>query len=312
MCKEAIYLRRRIDAFSAVWKEKKQSPLPLEDVLSPDDWADITLFLDALKPLYEATLQVQGRQGSVWESLPLLQRLLSHFEQLREVNAFRADHLAVDPPQDQVPVNPVLTICANLAWQKLDKYYTLTDDSDAYVSAIALHPRKRFGWFDRHWGDNEGWIEPAKKAVKAAWRAHQKHYLKDSPPPQTALTSLNADTESEGESDELDDFLGKKHKLGEDEDLLRWWQQHEKDYPRLSHWAFTLLATPSTSSEVERVFSSSKLMISPLRSRLKIDVVEASECLRSWRRQGIQEEDQEVYIRPQEHTHGHEEDVVAT
>ncbi|KJZ74785.1 hypothetical protein HIM_05902 [Hirsutella minnesotensis 3608] len=36
------------------------------------------------------------------------------------------------------------------------------------------------------------------------------------------------------------------------------------------------------SDECERLFSSAKILLSDRRSRLKIDIIEASECLRSW------------------------------
>jgi hypothetical protein len=43
-------------------------------------------------------------------------------------------------------------------------------------------------------------------------------------------------------------------------------------------------------SETERVFSDTKLYISPLRSWLGVDIVEAMECLLRWNRAGLQEE----------------------
>lgn len=61
-----------------------------------------------------------------------------------------------------------------------------------------------------------------------------------------------------------------------------WWIQHQKDYPQLSKMALNILAIPAMSSEVERVFSSTGLMITDRRSRLKEDIIEAVECMKSW------------------------------
>jgi hypothetical protein len=47
-------------------------------------------------------------------------------------------------------------------------------------------------------------------------------------------------------------------------------------------WAFDTLAIPTMSAECERVFSSTKKLITTERSRLYIDIIEASECLKNW------------------------------
>ena len=50
--------------------------------------------------------------------------------------------------------------------------------------------------------------------------------------------------------------------------------------------ALDILAIPAMSAEVERVFSSTGLLITDRRNRLKNDVVEAVECLKSWASEG--------------------------
>jgi hypothetical protein len=40
----------------------------------------------------------------------------------------------------------------NLGWQKLNKYYTILDETPIYYMALALHPAYRWGWFKKHWG----------------------------------------------------------------------------------------------------------------------------------------------------------------
>jgi hypothetical protein len=53
--------------------------------------------------------------------------------------------------------------------------------------------------------------------------------------------------------------------------------------------AFDFLSIPAMSAETERVFIDTKLYISLLRSRLDIDILEATECLLRWNRAGLQE-----------------------
>jgi hypothetical protein len=38
----------------------------------------------------------------------------------------------------------------NAAWQKLDDYYTQTDDTVIYRAAVFLHPLLKWRWFERY------------------------------------------------------------------------------------------------------------------------------------------------------------------
>jgi len=48
-----------------------------------------------------------------------------------------------------------------------------------------------------------------------------------------------------------------------------------------------LMSIPAMSDEPERVFSSAKLHITDRRNRLGDDIIQASECLKSWVQQGL-------------------------
>ena len=62
----------------------------------------------------------------------------------------------------------------------------------------------------------------------------------------------------------------------------QWWIDPQKDYPQLAIMALEILAIPAMSSEIERVFSRSALLLTDRRNRLKEDVIEATECMKSW------------------------------
>ena len=51
--------------------------------------------------------------------------------------------------------------------------------------------------------------------------------------------------------------------------------------------AFDILLIPAMSAETERVFSDTKLTISPIRNRLSKDIIEATECLNRWYKAGL-------------------------
>ena len=64
--------------------------------------------------------------------------------------------------------------------------------------------------------------------------------------------------------------------------LISWWRDQESSFPLLSTLAYTVLSIPAMSAECERVFSSSKLLITPARNRLSPATIESCECLRNW------------------------------
>ena len=65
-------------------------------------------------------------------------------------------------------------------------------------------------------------------------------------------------------------------------DVCAFWARYEAEYPSLARMAFDVLSIPAMSAECERVFSSTKLLLTDQRARMKEDVIEASECLRAW------------------------------
>ena len=69
--------------------------------------------------------------------------------------------------------------------------------------------------------------------------------------------------------------------------IIQWWEDHSTMYLALSRMALDILSIPAMSAEVERVFSSAKLLISDTRNRLKEDIIEACECLKSFNTAGL-------------------------
>lgn len=65
-------------------------------------------------------------------------------------------------------------------------------------------------------------------------------------------------------------------------DPLAYWNSLYLSQPDLARFALDMLAIPLMSAECERVFSSAKHLITDPRNRLKADIIEANECLKSW------------------------------
>jgi hypothetical protein len=69
---------------------------------------------------------------------------------------------------------PYLRIGCNLGWMKLDKYYTLTEDSPVYLASLVLHPAFRWPSVESQWADHPDWLERGKIAVRELWEEYRK------------------------------------------------------------------------------------------------------------------------------------------
>ena len=70
------------------------------------------------------------------------------------------------------------------------------------------------------------------------------------------------------------------------ENILFWWRDRIFTYPRMAQMAFDILSIPAMSSECERVFSQTKLLLTTQRSRLADEIIEAVELLKHWYKTG--------------------------
>ena len=62
---------------------------------------------------------------------------------------------------------------------------------------------------------------------------------------------------------------------------MRFWNDRYSTQPDLARMVLDALAVPAMSDECERLFSSAKLLLTDRRSRLRMDIVEACEYLRT-------------------------------
>ena len=116
-----------------------------------------------------------------------------------------------------------------------------------------------------------------------------------SPTPSTASilvrnyldqTYANSDS-SDDETNEYQAYLAQKTLKQKPTNVFNWWISKAEEWPCLASLAFTMLSIPAMSVEAERVFSSSKMLVTERRSRLQVETIKANECLRSWIMQGL-------------------------
>ena len=65
-------------------------------------------------------------------------------------------------------------------------------------------------------------------------------------------------------------------------EVLSWWKEHYSQFPELSLMARDLMSIPIATVAFESSFSTGKKILTPYRSRLLPENVEAALCTKSW------------------------------
>jgi hAT family C-terminal dimerisation region len=256
------------------------------DKLSEEDWKHIDEIVVGLKPFHEATLMVEGHakkgyHGTVWEVLPTLEALLSYMEEGR--------HTLDSRKKGKTP----LAMAYQNAWEKLTKYYNMTDDSHSiYAAATLLHPAYRKTYFDRQWTSEAmvQWKDKMIEAVRVVWEEEYKanSQLPTQPTQVKEMTFLQKHLYKPqliASDDVFNSFIyGTPTEFASesDEDLIAWWLKVDNPWRPLRQQALDLLSIPAMSAEVERVFSSTKRLLTVDRNRLNDESIEILQLLKHW------------------------------
>jgi hypothetical protein len=109
------------------------------DLVTADEWRDMTGSKELLEPFKQATMRTQSRahdgtHDDLWEWMTEVELLLIILENKRE-------YLLNQPP-------PFPRTSINFAWNKLKTYQELSDETFAYRIAVLMNPNYRYDWFD--------------------------------------------------------------------------------------------------------------------------------------------------------------------
>ncbi|CAB4375503.1 unnamed protein product [Rhizophagus irregularis] len=182
-------------------------------------------------------------------SIPIYNVLLDHLENLLDKN--NKDHYC--------PI-PELRSAIKKGYEKLQIYYSKTDESIVYPIATILDPRIKLKYYkQQEWEE-----EYINKAIKIIKKQYNENYQDDSfnNDLRAQKTDLNnffslfemGDDNDSSNEDELEEYL-RKPAVNFKTDPLQWWKAHEATYPHLAKMARDYLAIPGTSVPVERIFS---------------------------------------------------------
>lgn len=304
-------VRKRVVRFCNEYIPPKGSkPLTTSDHLKASHWRELENLHDQLEIFYEATLMVEGECGDIAKHFKALHWLMikldmagQKFLELGEQH--RRSHDA--------PAYQVLREHSHVAWAKAEKYFQLYDNTPAYYAAVALNPTVKMLWFKKHWSEHpekKAWIPLVKNLIVEFWSEYKGKSLCTSAPTSTTETiwparphqqspgvhftdlreHMDVDSSEEEEIPLTDNlelyFETNRLKLSPAQkqkfDPITYWIDRLSSQADLAQMALDVFAAPAMSDECERLFSSCKILLDSRRSNLKMDIIEANECLRHW------------------------------
>jgi hypothetical protein len=99
--------------------------------------------------------------------------------------------------------------------------------------------------------------------------------------PQSILAAFLAPAATSQSQDEFELYC-RQAPTARDANLIDWWWNNRGSFPTFYQAAFDKLAIPAMSVECERVFSSTKKTLTPVRNPPGDDIIDACECLKAW------------------------------
>jgi hypothetical protein len=155
--------------------DKLSRYLRADNQFNDRDW-DVLPHLESILSTFETVVRTlkddgQFRQrgngrlesyGNVWNVILGFEKLLGTLKEFKRLST-------TFPNAEQFRIK------VNLAWEKLDKYYNLLDETPIYYTALALHPAYRWDWFEKVWKNKPEWVNKAKTVVQEVWTKDYAH-----------------------------------------------------------------------------------------------------------------------------------------
>jgi hypothetical protein len=157
--------------------------------LVADDWAVITQYIDALKPLKHATKRLEGRGksgrfGAIYKIIPVFEYLLGLLETIATPYEAVNFNASTNAPKDYLPIN------IKAAWRKANEYYTKLDDSPAYYAAVCLYPYYKY-YCNNSWRTKARWLDAANAGFQQLWAEYKPLELLQRRSKASTLSSIN-------------------------------------------------------------------------------------------------------------------------
>ena len=185
MIKRALELQPAIQQYCQQWRPQSHEKYHIKsDRLDNEDWEELRHFDELLQHFDLVTKRVEGNansgtHGALWEVIVSMDYLFTKLQK-------HSKEVTDDPDI----FTDYYRHCLNHAFAKLSEYYTKIDESPFYAAAVALHPCKKFTYFEESWRKNKGGGEAIRQAKQSTRRLFND-YLKRQRQREDAATPLS-------------------------------------------------------------------------------------------------------------------------
>lgn len=193
MIERALNLDLALKRYCRDWRPAPHETYDLTaDFLDYAEWEELRHLEELLRPFYWSTKHIEGNavtgsHGALWEVIPAMDYLFTKLK-----------HAANEIEEKPQLFTDHYQHCINHGFMKLRDYYTKIDDSRLYAAAIALHPCRRFNYFENAWAsespedhkDSEATTK-AKQQTRSLFNEYLTNHRVASPPatPQAATVA---------------------------------------------------------------------------------------------------------------------------
>jgi hypothetical protein len=270
------------------------------DGLTMHNWAVVTEYMDALKPLKAATKRLEGRGnsgrfGCIAEIIPVFEYIVSYYEQ--RILAYEAIEYNAhnEAPKDHLAIN------MRAAWAKASEYYAKLDLLLAYYAATILHPYYQL-YCDKSWGfEKPSWLVANNLSFCGLWAQYNTGLLAIQRPKvlsnniDNAINGIIDPTTTVDDDKAADDEFTQwklcKRRVDKGTEHanipIKYWLFMRDCYPCLSKLALDVLSIPASSCECERMFSELGDLLEPCQRGIQPQLLAAIQCVQWWRTAGL-------------------------
>ncbi|KAF5318361.1 hypothetical protein D9611_014218 [Ephemerocybe angulata] len=289
MLKRALDLREYLTDF--IFKISMEEPSPekqralRELCVTPAEWDQVKEFLRILKYADDAQHSFSTETDpALSHALPALEKLHKTWSAIAKKQKYERYHDAV-----------------NAGLNKISTYYNKASSVDAY--SVFLDPNLKTLHFKKAWAND---LElPARDLMLKIFTERWKSLNATSPAPRPmahARSQLDIDMSDDDEFStpntpspplvpapnadkpwlwEFNRYIDGDDRLEHEQGVVAWWGLHSHVLPTWASLARDYLAIMASSVSSERAFSQAGITISKRRNRLKADIVEALQILKS-------------------------------
>ncbi|KAF5355385.1 hypothetical protein D9757_014616 [Collybiopsis confluens] len=289
MLREAIdiFILKLISTETSAFKKSKLKQLRMND----SDWESLSEFASLLEFADDAQQAFSSDQyPSLYLAIPALETLHARWSECRDDMVYAA-------------YKPALTASLDV----VQKYYDKTANNDAYIYAMLLNPASKLSYFKENWdvellSDVRSLVEnmfkdyytkvnnktpsmPKMKMSQKTGRLFESKLGRSS-----SSISASSTQPIEAWCADYDKYVTVGPEEGpKDMSIVTWWAIHSQRLgPVWTIFALDSLAIMASSVSSERCFSSGGLVITKLRNRLRGDITEALQVIKSTLRDEVQ------------------------